>query len=607
MSDGPRAPFKERSVGVQEYPGRSGNSGLAGFFATLMWASGPFVAQAAAMQAPLSSPAPAVPVPPTLPGAMTQVQSGHFEAARDLLLVITKAQPKNPVAWRLLGSCGLKLKDYPGAIEAYAKALALNSQDATALYNTGVAYALQQKKDEAFRFLTQAKATHRMDMTTAKTDADLEGLRPDPRFEGLLPKPEDYAHPFVEPVKILREFDGEGPNDQFGWIARDLGDVDGDGVHDFVTSAPTKAIGGAAAGRVYVYSTGKNKLLWSVDGQPGDNLGNGIECAGDTNHDGIPDVVAGAPGGPETIGQAYIYSGKDGQQLHAFKGEHKGDSFGQHVATAGDVDQDGYADVIIGAPGNNAGGAAAGRAYVYSGKDGHLLLTLTGERAGDAFGSTVGGASWGGTRTFLIVGAPGAGPRHTGRVYVYDSLSGMPKFVIDSDETGNALGGMFVSVLGDVDGDGVPDIYASDWSNTAKGRSTGRVYVHSGKDGHRLFTFTGETAGEGFGTCPAVVGDVDGDGHADLLVGAWQFAGAALSGGKVYLYSGKDGHLMQTYTGRTPGDTLGFDAVGLGDVDGDGIVDLLLTSAWSSVHGFQSGRVFVVSSGVRPPRNPSPR
>ena len=100
---------------------------------------------------------------------------------------------------------------------------------------------------------------------------------------------------------------------------------------------------------------------------------------------------------------------------------------------------------------------------------------------------------------------------------------------------------MFVSVPGDMDGDGVPDVYLSDWSNTAKGPSTGRVYVHSGKDGHRLFTFTGETAGEGFGTSPSNAGDVNGDGRADLIVGAWQYSGVAPSGGRAYLYSGRDG------------------------------------------------------------------
>ncbi len=141
--------------------------------------------------------------------------------------------------------------------------------------------------------------------------------------------------------------------------------------------------------------------------------------------------------------------------------------------------------------------------------------------------------------------------------------------------------------------------HASDWSNAARGPSTGRVYVHSGKDGRRLLTLTGESAGEGFGTSPSTAGDVDGDGHADLIVGAWQHASAAISGGRAYLYSGKDGRLMKTFACRTPGDPFGFDAVSIGDIDGDGAIDFLITSGWSGVHGFHSGRVFIVSSGIR--------
>jgi len=123
--------------------------------------------------------------------------------------------------------------------------------------------------------------------------------------------------------------------------------------------------------------------------------------------------------------------------------------------------------------------------------------------------------------------------------------------------------------------------------------------VHSGKDGRRLLTLTGETAGEGFGTSPSNAGDVDGDGHADLIVGAWQYAGAAVSGGRAYLYSGNDGRLMKTFTSRTPGDTFGFDSVAMGDIDKDGTLDFLITSAWSGIHHFHSGRVFIVSSGIR--------
>jgi outer membrane protein assembly factor BamB len=152
-------------------------------------------------------------------------------------------------------------------------------------------------------------------------------------------------------VKIVREWDGEGSNDQFGWIARSIGDVDRDGVPDFVTSAPTKNLGGQNAGRVYVYSTRTGKLIWNVDGKPGDQLGIGVEAAGDVNRDGIPDVVASAPG----AGKAYIFSGKDGRVLVTMTAEDPSDNFGRHVAGAGDVNRDGYADVIIGAPAPTTG------------------------------------------------------------------------------------------------------------------------------------------------------------------------------------------------------------------------------------------------------------
>lgn len=585
-----------------------------------VWSAGLWLTAAAASLAGAQAPPPTAPpgtapaasqpsaapaIAPELQQAQRLLQANDFAGAAGLLAPLVEREPGNARAWRMLATATLRLKQYDRAIAAYERSLTLEPGFAAARYNLGVTYALKGDRERAFATLAEVKASRQVDMSQAALDDDLASLRNDPRFAAILPSPADFADPFVEPVKILREWDGEAANDQFGWIARNIGDVDGDRIPDFVTSAPTHSLvagKGDNAGRVYVYSTKGGKLLWSADGQPGDQLGTGLEGAGDTNGDGIPDVVAGAP----SADYARVYSGRDGKVLLTLTGK-SGESFGQHTAGVGDLDGNGGSEIFIGAPGAAAGPAGAppgpaagdtGHAYLFSGKSGKLLMDWKGERDGDRFGATVGGAVTA-RKTLLLVGAGAAGPANAGRVYVYDALAAKPQFVIEADATGNALGGMFVAVPGDVDADGVPDVFASDWSNTARGRSTGRVYVHSGKDGHRLLELTGETAGEGFGTSNSNAGDVDGDGHADLIVGAWQYAGAAVSGGRAQLFSGKDGKLLQSYTCRTVGDTFGFDAVTMGDVDGDGTDDLLITSGWSAVRGFHSGRVFLLSSGVR--------
>lgn len=536
---------------------------------------------------------PTVPTP-SIPAAMGHFYRGDAAGAAKILEGVTAATPEDANAWRLLALCYRTSGDLDRSMSAYHKAIALEPKSPAAIFSLAGVFALKGNSDSAFALLARAKATHNYDMTQLEVDSAYVSLRQDARYAPLLPVAKDFANPFVEDVKVIREIDGDSTGDQFGWIARSIGDVDRDGVADFVTSAPTKDIGGTNAGRVYVYSSKSGNLLWSADGKPGEQLGTGVESAGDVDGDGTQDVIAGAP----YSGRTYIYSGKDGHVLFTLRAENDSDSFGVHVSTAGDIDHDGHADFIVGAPANGAAGKDAGRAYIYSGKDGHILLTLTGEHAGDAFGSTVAGYT-DTKRSFIVVGAPSAGSAKVGRTYVYEGLSKKPKFIIESDSTGRALGAMFVSIAGDVNGDGVPDIYASDFTNGARGPSTGRIYVHSGKDGKRLLTLTGETAGEGFGIGPATTGDVDHDGDADLVVGSWQYAGAATSGGRVYLYSGRDGHLEKTYTDRIPGDTFGFDAVGIGDVDGDGTVDFLVTAAWSGVHGNHSGRIFIVSSGVK--------
>jgi hypothetical protein len=507
-----------------------------------------------------------------------------------MLEVLVQRPDANGRTWSLLGIARLRNRDLPGALEANRKSAGFEQSRPVALYNTAMVFAAMQQPDSAFWYLFEAKKTNRIELTQIMADSDAMSLRSDPRFRQLLPTAEEYARPFVEEAMLLQDWKGEAAGDQFGWIARNAGDLDGDHINDVTTSSPTSSAGGARAGRVYAYSSRTGRLLWHRDGEAGAQLGLGIEAAGDVNGDGVPDVIAGAPG----AGKSFVFSGRDGATLLTLTAENPNDGFGRHLSDLGDVNGDGHADVMVGAPNSGANGANAGRAYIFSGKDGTVLLRLTGEAAGDNFGSTVAGsmdrrAAW------ILVGAGAAGPRHTGRTYVYQGLTERPVFTIESDSSGAALGAMFISVVGDVDRDGTPDIYASDWSNSARGRGTGRVYVYSGKTHQPLYTFTGENAGDGFGIGVADLGDLDRDQHADLVIGAWQFGGSAPSGGTVYVYSGRDGHIIRTLTGKVPGETLGFDATGLGDVNGDGVPDLLLTSAWSGINGTKSGRVLVVS------------
>lgn len=530
-------------------------------------------------------------LPPEVQKAQQLISSKQYAEAIVILEEFTAKNPQRPYPWSLLASAYDQNGDLEKAASSYEKLLGFSALRAQGLYGLASIHARRQQVDQAFVELERLRDTGSFDMDGLNEDAAFAALKKDPRFRRLKRSPADFAKPFVEPVRILYEVRGETKGAQFGWIARNIGDVDGDGVADWTTSAPSYAVENQPAGRVYAYSGKRGTLLWQQTGDPGAQLGTGIEGAGDTNADGIPDVIAGAPGS----GFAYVYSGRDGKLLRKLGSGSASDMFGRHTSTAGDVNGDGYDDVLIGAPGVNGG---AGAAYVHSGKDGSVLLSLNGEKANDAFGSTVGGRR----DAFLLVGAPGAGPRGTGRVYAFRGLSATPRFVFDSDETGAAFGGMFTSIPGDTNGDGVPDLFVSDWSNRAKGTSTGRVYVYSGSDGKVLLTLTGEAAGDGFGTSDSIAGDVDGDGYADLLVGAWQQAGGAPSGGKAYLYSGKTGRLLAAYTCKTAGDTFGFDTANLGDIDGDGTIDFLVTSAWSQVHGFQSGRVFVISSGIHAKR-----
>ncbi len=522
------------------------------------------------------------------------VRAGKFSEGEQALRELLQSAPNSGPAWMLLGHALYGQKRYGEALPAFEKASSTPKLTSGAAYSAGCMAALIGETDLSFSWLTRAVAAGFADGPLLATDTDLDSIRSDPRFGALLPPMLEGSQAFVEKPRVLHTFIGEASGDQFGWVVRNLGDLDGDGVMDFATSAPTHSGLAPNAGRVYVYSSKRGKLLFKIDGQAGMRLGASLAGHTDFDGDGTPDILAGAPGSGQQPGFAQVHSGRDGSLIVRASADEAADGFGTSICGSEDLDGDGRGELIVGATKADAGGKDAGCLYVYSSKSRSILFQIPGANAGDQFGSAAHATQQGGER-LLAVGA--AGSKGGGRVLVYRCNKDGAEFLFAIEpETGSAnLGYYFVSMLGDVDGDGASDVYASDFNHSAAGPNAGRVYAYSSATGKKLLSIDGHRVSEGFGTSSAVCGDVNADGHADMIVGAWQHASVAKAAGRVYVHSGSDGSLLQTWTSRQAGDTLGFDAAGIGDVDGDGAVDFLLTSAWSAVRGAQTGRIFLVA------------
>jgi hypothetical protein len=241
--------------------------------------------------------------------------------------------------------------------------------------------------------------------------------------------------------------------------------------------------------------------------------------------------------------------------------------------------------VIAGAPATNTTQPLAGRVYAFSGRDGSVLWTFDGQRNTGLLGTAVTGLhdvngdgvpdqAAGAQNEVRVIGR---GQVRGGTGYVLDGRTGTVLFQLKPSGTASFFGVFFIHDAGDVDGDGVGDVFAGDVGDVRLA-GAGRAYVWSGATGERLRTINGDDPGEGLGIGRGA-GDLDGDGHDDLLLGAWLNSTAAPQGGQCMLVSGKNGRPLRTFTATTAGAQVGFDTVPLGDVTGDGIPDHLLTGA----------------------------
>jgi len=381
--------------------------------------------------------------------------------------------------------------------------------------------------------------------------------------------------PFVEPdVEVLHTFEGENIGDAFGWVSENLGDLNGDGVNDFIISAVLNADNGNRAGKAYVYSGKDYQLLNSVAGNPGELFGYSVGNGGDIDADGTPDYLVGGRG------RVVAYSGKTHAVIHEWS--KPGIFFGADIAGAGDVNGDGYDDVLVGAPRASFTFYFAGRVYLLSGKDGSELWTRDGAGEENYLGWGVGkvGLLDGDDAPEVTASAYQAGKAGAGEVYVYSGATGSTYLTLEPFARGTTeyLGQFFAQGAGDINADGIPDIFVGDYGNKrGGGEGTGRVYIFSGADGSSLYVLNGEDKEDGFGPGRGA-GDVNGDGYGDLVIGAYTSeASGVRKAGKGYVFSGKDGSVMRTMTSQVKNDYVGVDAIAVGDVNGDGLTDYLLT------------------------------
>jgi hypothetical protein len=427
-------------------------------------------------------------------------------------------------------------------------------------------------------------------------------------------------------------------NLKFGTSVSAAGDVNADGYDDVVVGGPGYSGVLNTQGAIYVFYGASNSATYTsissphtaVGAQAGAHLGTAVACAGDINSDGFADVIAGAPdydnGANTGDGQAYIYLGKastlSSTPAYTLQGPGQaGAQFGCAVASAGDVNGDGYSDVIVGCEGYNDGAnTGEGRAYLYHGGSLGVSESINttmadADKPAAFFGFSVASAGDvnGDGYDDVIIGAPyfdGTSVVAEGRAFVYhgssSGLSSPPDKILNDVTQANAHFGYSVACAGDVNGDGYADVIvgAPDYNySTSTDEGIAMIYYGSAlglpASYNSLCHGSGQAAAH-FGTSVAPAGDVNGDGYGDVIIGAPDYDdGANTDEGRAFIYNGSS-----TGVGASPASTpddanqagarFGYSVAGAGDVNGDGYADVIV-GAYKYTDGANAseGRAYV--------------
>lgn len=390
---------------------------------------------------------------------------------------------------------------------------------------------------------------------------------------------------------------GAQSGDQFGRAIESVGDVDHDGLPDFIVGAYLGDMNASDAGYARVYSGKTGVMLFSVAGTTlAEQMGFSVAGAGDLDGDGTPDFIVGAyaSDSPTKVdcGSATVFSGANGTVLRTWFGLENSDHFGYSVAAAGDVDLDGLADVAVGAPFENPGGTDAGTVRVLAAATGLPIYSLQGVSHFDEFGRTIDGGEFNGDGVpDLAVGAWHANPSgpDSGGAYLFSGVNGSVIKQFKGD-TAFDFFGIVVSNAFDIDRDGRDDLIVGSHHDDPNGIESGSATVWSSATGQLLMRFDGEVPDMFFGRSVAGLGDVNGDGFPDLEAGT-PFLGnsTGINHGLARIYSGKDGTLLYQLNEDAPNDFFAFAVVGAGDTDGNGYGDILIGARQDDDTGINAG------------------
>ncbi|MEP3890878.1 MAG: cadherin-like domain-containing protein [Hellea sp.] len=486
---------------------------------------------------------------------------------------------------------------------------------------------------------------------------------------------------------------GINAGDRSGNSVSSAGDINGDGFDDFLIGAEDAVVNGIGTGQSYIIfgrDTAINPFavsleLSTLDGtngfvlngvDNGDNSGTSVSSAGDINGDGFDDVLIGASGGDlngRGTGESYIVFGRDtainpfaasfdfstldGTNGFVLYGVDRYDGTGISVSNAGDINGDGFDDILIGAVGVDSNFSDTGATYVVFGRD----------AATDPFSASLDLSTLNGTNGFvvngvdpsgnngrsvsaagdingdgfddIIIGASGAGSNYNrvGESYVVfgqaggfaaslsvSSLNGSNGFTLNGiDQNDNS--GISVSSAGDINGDGFDDILIGATGGDPNGSDSGESYIVFGRDtatnpfatsfdlstldGTNGFVLNGVDRFDNSGVSVSSAGDINGDGFDDILIGAPE-ANTNGYGGDSYLVFGRDtatnpfaasfdlstldGLNGLVLIGVDSSDESGSVVSAAGDINGDGFDDLLIGAYRANPNGQDSGESYII-------------